>query len=194
MVTRARMVKKSKTKKAARKVHKAKRRPLGIPPAIVLAAADVPAPGQPWPDQGGIYAGILAGIEGKPNYHLVLVTGKDGKPVVIDSGHWGEYGQEIPNCGSVDDGLANTEAMLKAGNALAKKVLAACSDGYLGAIREVQLVFANARKHLPREWFWTSTQSSSSYAWGQYFGSGTTDHWDKGNTDRAFVVRRVLIK
>lgn len=35
-------------------------------------AASTPRIGEPWPGQGGIYAGIMRGRDGGPDYHLIV--------------------------------------------------------------------------------------------------------------------------
>jgi hypothetical protein len=42
--------------------------------AEVLPAQTFPNIGEVWPDQGGIYAGIVRGDSGQPDYHLVVAT------------------------------------------------------------------------------------------------------------------------
>ena len=69
-----------------------------------------PSIGTPW--LGGTYAGMLL-INGAA--HALIVAPKaEGETQDI----YGEYGQEIDGAGSYCDGLANTEAMAKAGSKL----------------------------------------------------------------------------
>jgi len=41
-----------------------------------MSTLAIPALGQLWPNQGGIYAGLCRGLAGEPDYHLILATGK----------------------------------------------------------------------------------------------------------------------
>lgn len=150
-----------------------------------------PALGELWPEQGGIYAGLMRGEDGRPDYHLVAAADEAGQL----KGAWGCSGIEIKGSASRNDGLANTTAMAEAGSDLAKKMLALEIDGhadwYLPAQAELMLCFANAREHFPKEWHWSSTQSSANCAWGQGFSYGTADIGAKGGEWRARAVRRV---
>ena len=42
------------------------------PAVTVVPLKGVSKIGTNWPDQGGFYAGVVRGAEGKPDYHLVL--------------------------------------------------------------------------------------------------------------------------
>jgi len=164
------------------------------PPAVVLASSAVPAIGQPWEGQNGIRIGEFAGENGKPGYHLLLATELDGKPIVLSSQRWGEYGKDVTGATSLTDGSANTDAMFVAGCQLAKAARALGDDCYIPSLCELQAAFAHARDRLPKEWLWSSTQYSANGAWGQGFSSGSTDNWRKDDSYRALVVRRVPIQ
>ncbi|HEY1772477.1 MAG TPA: DUF1566 domain-containing protein [Gammaproteobacteria bacterium] len=197
--TKKRIKKKSTVRRhATKKRAVAKRRARVSKPlaasAVVLASAAVPAIGKPWDGQSGIRIGEFAGENGKPGYHLLLATDADGKPIVLNSQRWGEYGQDVTGATSLNDGAANTDAMIAAGSPLAKAVRALGDDCYLPALCELQAAFAHARDLLPKEWLWSSTQFSSTYAWYQTFSSGLTYRWYKNYSLRALVVRRVPIQ
>lgn len=203
MTLKKKRAKKSSRRPAKRRVAKkravSRRRVARIgkllaPPAVVLASSAVPAIGQPWEGQNGIRIGEFAGENGKPGYHLVLVTDGAGNPIVLDSKRWGEYGQDVPGATSLCDGAANTDAMITAGSALAKAARSHGDDCYLPALCELQAAFAHARDRLPKEWLWSSTQYSANIAWYQNFSSGSTYYWLKDNSFRALVVRRVPIQ
>lgn len=180
------------TKKVARR-RSVVAKPLA-PPAVVLSSSSVPAIGQPWEGQRGIRIGEFAGENGKPGYHLLLATELDGKPIVLSSQRWGEYGQDVKGATSLNDGSANTDAMFAAGCPLAKAARAMGDDCYIPSLCELQAAFAHARDLLPKEWLWSSTQSSAYSAWRQGFSSGPTDDWHKDSSYRAPVVRRVPIQ
>lgn len=187
------MAKKARSKKAP--AHKRKVAAKRItPPAIVLQASDVPAMGKPWAGRNGIRIGEFAGENGKPGYHLLLATDAAGNPIILDSKTWGEFGKDVPGAASLNDGAANTDAMIAAGSAVAKAARAHGEDCYVPSLCELQSAFAHARELLPKEWLWSSTQYSANCAWLQDFRSGTTYFWSKDNRFRAFVVRRVPIQ
>ena len=52
-----------------------------------------------------------------------------------------------------------------------------------------QLMTEHGCEPLKEDWYWSSSEYSSSYAWGQYFGSGYIFHGTKGNGN---YVRPVL--
>lgn len=160
-------------------------------PAANAGALTPPALGELWAGQGGVYAGLMRGEDGQPDYHLVVATDAAGQL----KAEWGCRGTEIKGASSRNDGLANTKAMAEAGSQLAKDMLAleigGHSDFYLPAQAELMLCFANAREHFPKEWHWSSTQCSADYAWGQHFSDGTADGYDKYGEGRARAVRRV---
>lgn len=177
-------------KKVTRKVA-AKRTKASV--AKLAPVTNVPPIGKPWGDHG-IRIGEIKGRDGAPNYHLFVVCGKDGKPVLLKNQEWGEYGKEIQGADSKWDGLANTEAMLKAGNALAKKVREHGVDCYLPAIFELQVVCANNDGLFPDNWFWSSTQFSAYSARPQGFEYGGSTWSSEFSRYSAFLVRRVLIQ
>lgn len=161
---------------------------------VSVSSGDIPKLGDPWPSEGGIRAAECRADDGRI-YDLVVVTGPDGKPVIFKDRQWGGYGTEIEGCESLRDGLANTKAMVKAGNELAKEV-SACQfrgldDSYLPALCELNQVFANIGHLFETDVYWSSTQYSANYAWTQFFSSGHTHGWGKDGRTRAFGVRRV---
>src|SRR5579859_1575922 len=163
MVTKARSKKAPATKRKS--VTKAKS---VTPHAVVLQASDVPAIGQPWPGQGGIRIAECLGVDGKPNYHLLLIADSAGKPVILEDRQWGEYGKEIKGANSHRDGLANTEAMLAAGNSLAKEARKHGPDAYVPSLCELGQIRANFPA-APKTWFWSSTQDGANDARYQSF-------------------------
>lgn len=100
-----------------------------------------PAIGQIWAGQGGIYAGIIPARDGAEAYHLVI--GEE-----LGRFSWGQNDVEAPAT-SRDDGKANTEDLLKAGDGYpAAKASAAYqadghSDFYLPAIAELHRAWNN---------------------------------------------------
>ncbi|MES2181572.1 MAG: DUF1566 domain-containing protein [Pseudomonadota bacterium] len=156
-------------------------------------SANVPAPGQIWPGQGGVYVGIMR--DGDNYWHLIMATGVSG----VTSAHWGEYGIEIPGEVSRRDGLYNTQLILAAdpANKIATYVAQLEIDGhkdfYWPAQCENNLIFINAPDHVGTGWHWSSTQYSARLAWIQYFDGGYQDSSHKDTTYAARAVRRLPI-
>lgn len=72
---------------------------------------------------GGFFAGVVT-LNGAPN--AVIIGGKDTER----TGPWGRYGTTIKDAESFIDGLANTDAMAKAGSKLAKEIRALTAGGF----------------------------------------------------------------
>ena len=110
---------------------------------------------------------------------------------------WGLYGTDVPNCESPWNGAANTAAIMAAGveTGSAAQLCDAYeaggfTDWYLPAIDELNLIF-NAKYNLNQSlsqiaggtpfdlnaypYYWSSSETGSSLAWGFYFGDGSTD-------------------
>lgn len=153
-----------------------------------------PVIGQPWPDQGGVYAGLMRGTDGNPDYHLVVATDPAGNLANL---RWGGY-EKDSKATSDTDGLANTKTLQEDGQEhpvldVLKNLRAdGHQDFYLPARRELSLCFANVRELFETDdWFWSSTQYSANDAWYQYFNDGTQDWNLKFSKGRARAVRRV---
>ena len=156
-----------------------------------------PAPriGQPWPEQGGIYAGIMAGRDGQPDYHLILAPAEQGS---FEGVEWGPWGKSIDGAASYFDGCANTAAMANAGLDLGKRIAALQIDGhadyYLPGQAEMHLLAANLKDHFEHDdWYWTSTQYSPRYAWSHGFLYGIQFTSLKDVEARARAVRRFSV-
>ncbi len=155
-----------------------------------------PLPGQPWPEQGGIYAGIMPALEGQAAYHLII----DNQDLPREHA-WGNTGRHA-GASSLHDGLANTRALLEAGSPAAMAVndinesgASTQADWYLPAKREMQLITATCSEHMTADQlYWTSTQSSANYAWFQSFKHGGTYIYYKDYTLRVRPVRRLNLK
>jgi hypothetical protein len=155
----------------------------------------LPRLGTLWPEQGGIFLGVMpATADDQPEYGLILCVDPAGDFKKVP---WGDYGKDVKGCGSDNDGLANTLAMVEPGNDLAKRITAleagGFSDWYLPARNELRLAFIAARKSFEPAWYWSSTQYSATSAWGQDFGDGYQYDFDKFSQARARAVRRFLI-
>ncbi len=147
-----------------------------------------PTLGQLWEGQGGIYTGVILGDDDQA-YHLILADKEF-------NGEWGNRGTEIEGADSRNDGQANTKAMVEAGLELAKEVSAFEADGhsdfYLPSQCELNLCFANTRKHFEKEYYWSSTQFSANLGWVQHFYHGNQCLNVKLEQLRARAVRRFL--
>lgn len=162
---------------------------------------EIPCIGAMWPEQGGIYAGIMRGEFGH-DYHLIIAP-VDAELIDLE---WGDDLKMIDGAISDRDGLKNSLAIRDYARSVEKRFPAAClalnnatngfTDWYLPARHEARLAYLNAPETFNTDaWYWTSTQSASnaSPAWFQYFGHGNQNNFDKGSKGRVRAVRRVPI-
>ena len=127
-----------------------------------------PSIGAFWPEQGGIYAGVIGGKNGAPDHHLIHAS-SDFELVDLN---WSDA----------------IEA--------AKKEINGFNDWSLPDQREARLLFINTQDSFDTdEWYWTSAQDAhnDSYAWMQVFDGGSQDYNRKSYEYRARAVRRLLI-
>ncbi len=133
-----------------------------LPRLLEAGAMQTPAIGQPWPEQGGIYAGLVRGVDGNPDQHLVLAAALPPKRLNWkDACTWGT---------SVRD--------------------SDFTDWSLPTRDESALLYANVRHLVEGGWHWTGTQYSAGDAWLQVFSSGLQSYFDKSFEARARAVRR----
>ena len=128
----------------------------------------VPRIGDRWRGQGGIYAGVMRGRDGAPDYHLLVGDAvAELKPIQWD----------------------------KALTTVAEMEIDGHRDYTLPYRAEQALLFANVPELFEAEWYWSCEQhaADSDYAWMQGFGYGyqLSDH--KSNVYRARAVRRLVI-
>jgi len=156
------------------------------------------------PFAGGLYAGRF--FIGTQPYALIVSPTTEGD---LDPQPWNKSVKNVASALSYCDGLANTEAMVKAGSALAKSVRALTigklHDWYLpsrleslllfGALRDVKAFAEKGAQPIAREWYWTSTHCASNddYAWIQSFYYGSQSYVRKSDDFRARAVRRVKL-
>lgn len=159
-------------------------------------AAGIPAIGEAWPSQGGIYVGMVRGENGNPDYHLVLTTDPAG---TADKVKWGGYEQDEPGVANEYDGLANTLALVESEHShpaaqwAFELDISEHRDWYLPARRELALCYANVPELFEKgRWHWSSTQCSPYSAWIQNFDDGYQNYDHKGDEYRARAVRRVV--
>ncbi|BAK75426.1 hypothetical protein NH8B_0591 [Pseudogulbenkiania sp. NH8B] len=159
----------------------------------IPAVQKTPRIGEYWPGQGGVYAGLMRGENGGPDYHLIVARGDEGFAKEIA---WGGYEQDEPAAKSEWDGLANTQALAGSGRDHPAAEWAAGleidghGDWYLPARREAALCYANVSELFEKAWHWTSTQYSPDYAWYQDFDDGGQYGGRKVIQTRARAVRR----
>lgn len=151
-----------------------------------------PRIGAYWEGQGGIYAGVMPGIDGERDYHLI-VSADEGVDL-----EWGPYGKRIEGADSKTDGLANTKALIAAGghpaaNWTNEYTKESHTDFYLPAQRELNLCYATCAEKFAKDWYWSSTQSSATSAWYQFFDDGYQLYANKTYPGRARAVRRLFI-
>lgn len=158
--------------------------------------AGAPRIGEKWPEQGGIYAGIIRPDDGSSPYHLIVAEGSDGEASGMK---WGGYDEDEPGAVSKWDGQTNTLALVESENThpaaewAAGLQLAGHSDWYLPAQRELMLCWINTPELFAKEWHLTSTQCSSSLAWTQLFDNGSVNYCLKASEARVRAVRRLPI-
>ncbi len=117
---------------------------------------------------GGIFAGIVAGKDGQPDYYLIHAT--------VDF--------EIDN--------TNWQGAIEA----AKAPINGFNDWSLPDRYEARLLAINTPDSFDTsEWYWTSTQSADydGYAWVQDFCYGSQGCSLKSHEYRARAVRRLLL-
>jgi len=169
-------------------------------PASEEAAAEagtptgIPPIGAIWQGQGGRNGGLMRGLDGGPNYWLILAEGKDATAELA----WGGYDQDT-GATSANDGLANTKLLAESAIDFpaAKFAHAARIEGkddwYLPAIRECRLLSANVPELFESGYHWSSTQFSRDYAWVQDFDDGLQFFDGKTLTRRVRLVRRLFL-
>lgn len=159
------------------------------PPAMTSNISPPPI-GREWHSQGGTYAGKMRGEDGR-DYHLV-VSESEAEDI-----KWGESGDDS-DAKNERDGLTNPQALIQsqqshpAAEWAGKQRDGGRTDWYLPARRELALCYANVPELFDKTWYWSSTQYSSTYAWGQYFHDGIQRDIHKGSELRARAVRRVF--
>lgn len=152
-----------------------------------LASLSIPAIGEYWKGQGGVYAGVMRGEAGQCDRHIIV------PPDVLKlKGAWGEYGKLIAGADHERYGMPNTVAMAESGSEIAKAILSMEHEGhndyYLMARYEGALAYANVPELFEKEWHWTSTQRSAHGAFIQGFSDGNQHCYYK---DFSYGVRPV---
>ena len=158
----------------------------------------LPAIGTAMPKLGGTFWAIQRALpgSGQPDYALIVPHGAEAQAKDIA---WGGYGDDEPAAACMYDGLANTQAIIASGLECpaAQACVAADIDGhadwYLPSRRELALCYANVPDLFKETWYWSSTQDSGNYAWGQYFTFGHQGGGSKKFEGRVRLVRRIQL-
>jgi hypothetical protein len=155
---------------------------IGIPDAVVIdlairslrdesvvlesIKAGPPKIGEIWIGQDGIYAGLIRGVDGEPDCHLIVGVELDGASPWDLACAWAT---ELRT-----DGFA---------------------DWSLPTRKEQALLFANVADEFKTEYYWSREQHAgySDYAWGQDFNDGYQSYWREDVKLRARAVRRFPI-
>jgi hypothetical protein len=155
-----------------------------------------PKIGEVWPGQGGILGALMRGINGQPDYYIIVPTDAAGYNKAIA---WGERGKDIKGATRSFDGLANTQALVKARSKTpaadwaVSLVIDGHDDFYLPSRRELRALWVNVPDLFEDGYHWSSTQCSANDAWFQGFADGFQLAWGKDNENRARAVRRLSV-
>ncbi len=143
------------------------RKPAAKAAAVALRTVSLPPIGAVWPDQGGVFAGILKGDKG--DYALIVPLDPSSD---IDAAPWKK---------AVDKANAFKTA--------AHKDYSAATRG------ELALCFHTVPELFQKKWYWSATPYAGheSYAWIQSFNHGLQYGYLKHHVYRARAVRRLPI-
>jgi hypothetical protein len=135
-------------------------------PAPVALERVMPAIGSAWFGQGGIYAGIVRGDAGQPDYDLIVADAARENINWNDAMKW---------AGVLD--------------------VSGLHDFALPLRKEQAILFGNVPELFAKEWYWSREEhaSTSDCAWCQYFDYGHQHYYLKSIELRARAVRRVAI-
>ncbi|TWC17134.1 hypothetical protein FBY06_11818 [Pseudomonas sp. SJZ085] len=154
------------------------------------ATSSVPAIGEYWPGQGGVYVGIRHYPDGP--HHLIVGTEDLGRFA------WGECGTDT-GATSRTHGILNTNTLLEAGGSFPAAEAAAnyTSDGHsdfcLPSIGELNQVWQYVPDLITEGYYWSSSQRSASCAVSLDFVDGYQSNTGKDGELRVRPVRRLPI-
>jgi hypothetical protein len=173
---------------------------LGPPAPAQYQPIEPPRIGTMWAAQGGVYAGVMRGEDGAPDYHLIVPTDAAAYTKEIA---WGAAGVDEPGATSEYDGFANTVALMQsershpAAEWAADLEIGERCDFYLPSRRELRLMWTNVPELFETgDWYWSSTQYAGLpfNAWFQIFDDGFQYGFIKSYAGRARAVRRLVIQ
>lgn len=155
-------------------------------------------PGTPF--GGGLYAGQITEDDGIT--YAIIVAPKAQGGQASGTLAWKTTQTTTTGTDSLNNGFNNTTAMVAAGISLHPAAnfykglsINGYTDWYLPAKDELNLLYTNqgSLDGFAQDYYWSSTQSSSSGSWGQTFSRGFQS--TRGKTDTGYVrgVRRVAV-
>ena len=168
-----------------------------------IPATSLPAIGDPL--EGGFYAGK---IDSNSKVFAVIIAPKAQGDI---DGQWLPDYKDVPGARSRSHCMDNTRAMAEAGSPIAKWALGLDIGGrkdwsipardvlYLlerdfnPNTTTIETFKAGGTEAFLSDWYWSSTQSSSINAWGQYFHYGGQGTLGKDNTLRARAVSLIQV-
>lgn len=126
----------------------------------------IPGIDNPWPGEGGIYAGLTRDSDGK-HYHLIL------GPIATEEMNW-------------DNAVAWAAGLQ----------VDAHHDFTLPTLAEQALLYATLKNNFARDFFWSSEPYAGGpdCAWGRYFSYGDASNNHKSYEYRVAAVRRLFIE
>lgn len=152
--------------------------------------------GQFYQPFGGFLLGVMPGrSDATPSrplvepYGLILLPGEG-----VDLA-WGPYGHNVAGADDDNDGLLNTENILKqtVAHPAAAWAREQGPDAYLPARNELRLAYVTAPHLFAKVWHHSSTQYSPDNAFSQNFSDGYQDFYVKLLKARVRAVRRVTL-
>ncbi len=139
--------------------------------AAHMARPDLPNVGEPWPGQGGIYAGALLSADGSAYYLIV-----------------GPESEDSLSFGAANDWAAALEVDGHRDFVMPTRTEQRAEWDRVRALFEEERYWSG--------WYWSGEQheSDSHDAWLQDFLYGNQGYWSKGSKLRARAVRRLVIQ
>ncbi|WP_248769100.1 DUF1566 domain-containing protein [Pseudomonas sp. MWU12-2345] len=158
--------------------------------APAVAQSAIPAIGEYWAGQGGIYAGIRQYPDGL--HHVIFATEDIGDHA------YGEYGTAVGATSKVagrlnTDTLHSTDGTFPAADAASGYTADGHHDFYLPAIGELNHAWQNIAEHFSKDcYYWSSSQRSAGTAFSMLFGDGSQSYCAKFTERRVRPVRRFI--
>jgi len=137
------------------------------PSTTVASLKGVPPIGADWPGQGGFYAGVVRGADGKPDHHLILADPDKGD---VNWGDATKWAKDLKIDGHKDYALPERN--------------------------EQAILYGNVPERFEKKAYWSAAPFAglASYAWCRTFGDGSQYYHHKGSQLRARAVRRLPIQ
>jgi hypothetical protein len=154
-----------------------------------------PRLGEVWKGQGGTLGALVRGINGEPDYYLIVSPAKGYKSGLP----WGGKGIAEPGAQCEYNGQANTTALVESStdHPAAEFCTAFECEGHedyiLPSRRELRALWCTVPELFEDGWYWSSTQDSADSAWCQYFANGGQYYGFKDYEGRVRAVRRLLV-